>query len=479
MSAGVSRRSDPDARLSRIWPDAEEGWILRSQSGPLRVALYSPAGRGGICHYTWELAEHLAQTGNDVVVLTTSDYELADAPRHFRIRYVFKESWIRRIASRFTNLAPRRRGSLAAPAGARTHGRPEPRGRLRDLRMRLLHLRLLAEFIGRRPDVVHFQWLADRERDLALIRMLRKLRIPVVFTAHDVLPQDGDSPEERVFLSRLYSGADTIVVHTEVDRNRILQAFGRTADRVAVIPHGTYDFRFGRDAGVDRVEARRRLGIPPEKNVVLFFGLIKRYKGLEHLVSAFERVQQQLPGAFLLIVGEVYGGDAAGHRFYSELLERLRGRDRVRVITTYVPISDIPTYFASAEVVVLPYTRSSQSGVLLAAYGAGRPVIVTRAGGLSEIVEQDQTGLAIAPGDPAALARALLLLLGDISLARAMGERAGQLGVTKYGWRDIALATTNMYRKAARARRRSGVESPAEDREEVLTDATRRSTGSS
>jgi glycosyltransferase involved in cell wall biosynthesis len=411
---------------------------------PLRIVLYEPAGRSGICHYTWELAEHLAQVGNDVILLTTEDYELENLPRHFRVRYLFTRSWIRRLASMFAKSPPAEASSSRSTAAIRPDSSSRRRG-LRHLRMRLLHLRAIAGFVLRWPDVVHFQWLADRERDLSLMRILRRLRIVVIYTAHDVLPLEGDSWEERAFRARLYRAPDGIIVHTEADRQSLADTFGVPLEDIAVVPHGAYDFRFGRTRTIEKPEARRRLEIPLPMKVILFFGLIKRYKGLEYLVSAFDLVEKQREDVVLLVVGDVYRGDVQGYRYYTDLVATFDARNNVRAVIGYVPVGDIPMYFAAADVVVLPYTHTSQSGVLLTAYGSGRPVIVTDTGSLPEIVERGRTGLVIPPRDPEAIARAVVSILADPARAREMGKRARELGATVYSWSSVAQRTVETY----------------------------------
>src|SRR5207237_10840408 len=133
-----------------------------------------PSGRGGVCHYTHQLAEHLAKAGADVTLITTEDYELRHLDRHFRIRALFNRSWPTRLRRRLSRLGARpdrASGSSGAPISSGGAATPDPAGagsirpRLRGLRIRLLHLRVLLGFLWRRPDVVHVQWPVDRSLD--------------------------------------------------------------------------------------------------------------------------------------------------------------------------------------------------------------------------------------------------------------------------------------------------------------------------
>jgi glycosyltransferase involved in cell wall biosynthesis len=432
----------------------------RQRNRSLRVVLYEPSGHGGICHYTHQLAEALVRQGCDVTLATTETYELERLPRRFRVQYVFKRSRLRRVLQSARSLGGRRKDAR----GEATEGPFEGPGRgsslveaLRAVRLRLLHASLAVKLLLRRPDVVHLQTLG-RERDLFLVRLLVRMPFPVVWTAHDLLPHDSKSTAERNALAEIYRRVDRIIVHAESNRAEMTEMFGIDPRKILRVPHGSYDL-FLPEGRIERGEARARLGFPSEAQIVLFFGLIKRYKGLEFLVEAFRRIAPKTPPVTLAIVGGLFR-DADGYDFYRGLLEGLSREKNVICVPDYVPLDRVGLYFCAADVVVLPYTKTYQSGVLLAAYAAGRPVVVTDTGGLSELVEADGTGFVVPPRDPAALADAITRLLEDGPRAAAMGERASYLARTKYSWERIAGETVRVFhslieeRSPRRARRR-------------------------
>lgn len=425
---------------------------MRSQGKRLRVTLYEPAGRGGVCHYTYQLAENLARAGADVTLMTTEDYELAHLDRRFRADYLFTASWPTRVCRfvgrlrRTSHEDSKRARGPALVSGARPF--------LRKLRIRLLHLRALLGFLWRRPDVVHLQWPVDRSLDARFLEWLRRLGIPTVYTAHDVEPH-ASSEKDRAGLRRLYESATRIVVHTESNKRELVSIFGVDPSRIAVIPHGSYDLLCGPEP-LGKADARRKVGVPRGKKVILFFGLIKRYKGLEYLVEAFGYVRRDMSDAFLLIVGQVFEGDPDGHRYYSRLLDELRDEEDVLCVPRYVPLETVGDYLAAADVVALPYTRTYQSGVLLAAYAAGRPVVVTDTGGLSETVEKGRSGVVVAPGDAKALADGIREVLADPKRTEEMGRHARLLATTVFAWDVIAARTMELYRSLPSRRARAG-----------------------
>ncbi|MGI0015009.1 MAG: glycosyltransferase, partial [Nitrososphaera sp.] len=288
----------------------------------LRIVFYDPSGSGGICHYTYELAESLSRAGVDVTVLTIEDYELKHLPRSFKLKIIFRRSRVIRCLFGWMSQI---RGKLLPEPGAfgdrQLDDQPDPAaskrisilGILQLLRFRIILLRAVWSFLLSRPHVIHFQWLTDHNEDYYFIRLLKLFRFTVVYTAHDVLPHDCNSPHMQQALNRIYRMVDRIIVHAESNKKEIISMFDVHASCISVIPHGSYELVYAHKH-LSKEVARQELGIPQEKSVILFFGVIKRYKGLEYLVDAFRQVKTKESDAMLLIVGRIYDGDAEGFR---------------------------------------------------------------------------------------------------------------------------------------------------------------------
>ena len=415
----------------------------------LKVVLYEPSGLGGICHYTYQLAEALSARGADITLLTTSKYELQHLPRAFRRRFLFKPSRVKRLLSPFFPGLRGRADVAPLDDGVEEAG---PRGRalwkrVAGLRIKWLKARAAFILLVRGPDIVHVQSGA-RGRDLAFIRILRAFGLRVIYTAHDVLPHGEHSREEGASLARTYHSVDHIIVHSESNRQELIHLFGIERNRISVIPHGSYDFFF-RDGKMAKDEARSRVGFPLDRQIVLFFGLIKRYKGLEYLLEAFRRVTASVPGARLAVVGNVFSGQREEHAFYTGILDRASRSEGVICVTEYVPVDKIRLYLSSADLVVLPYTKTYTSGVLFSAMAAGRALVVTETGGLGEIVRKGGIGLTVPPCDSAALADAIVRLLEDGERIAQMEAQAARLAATTYSWEGIADRTLGVYRSVS------------------------------
>lgn len=134
--------------------------------------------------------------------------------------------------------------------------------------------------------------------------------------------------------------------------------------------------------------------------ILLFFGYVRKYKGLDILIEAFPKILSYNPYARLLIVGEFYEDP----KEYFELIKKLKIEDHVKVLNQFVPNEVVAKYYEAADVVILPYRSATQSGILNVAYGFYKPVIVTDVGGLAEFVDEGKTGFVVGPNSPVAIA---------------------------------------------------------------------------
>lgn len=422
-------------------------------SSNLRVIFYNPSGQGGICHYTHQLADNLARLGVDATILTSEGYELKHLSRDFKLKFLFRKSRIKNLAVNFISQAPSSLFHRTSNGNGRNpFDRPIPQAEegfqvpvfLKTLRLRFLLYKAAISLLYHRPDVIHIQWLIDRNEDYKFIRLLKWLGFIIVYTVHDILPQGAEVHPDREAIKKIYGKVDAIIVHAAGNKKEILSLFNLDPGKIHVIPHGSNEL-FNTNKAVSKEIARKELGIPPAKKVILFFGIIKRYKGLEYLVEAFHEIKKQVSNAILLVVGSIYDRDIEGFRYYSRLIDEIRTRDDVLCVPDYIPFEKIAPYFCAADVVVLPYTKTYTSGVLLAAYAAGRPVVVTDTGASREVVESGRSGIVVPPRDSKALSQAIVEIVNSSDMEE-MGKYAKHLAETRYSWRNVALKTTDLYR---------------------------------
>jgi glycosyltransferase involved in cell wall biosynthesis len=288
------------------------------------------------------------------------------------------------------------------------------------------------------PGILHVQWALVPWLDAVLIRKLRSKGWRVVYTAHDVV-SELDQPVRRWMFRRIYREVDAVIVHTPGLAGKLCNDSGDVLREVRDIPEGVSTFPLS--PGVDRSNARRILGLNPTGPLLLFFGMIKRYKGLEHLLRAWPRVTQEFPHARLLIAGEAMLPMRPFHR----LIGALKIEDSVVLRVGYVPQSEAQYFFCAADAVVLPYLQISTSGIVPMAYRYGRPVIATSAGGLPEIVRDGETGYLAPPSSEAPLAEAICRGFRNPESLAEMGARGRQWFETERGWDEVARQTAALY----------------------------------
>ena len=222
-------------------------------------------------------------------------------------------------------------------------------------------------------------------------------RIPSCFLCHNVLPHER-LPGDQLLLRYAFASASAFVTHSQADRDVLLKI--KPAARVLVASHPTYEvFSAGNQLSMEA--AKEQIGLQGRK-VLLFFGLVREYKGLTYLLEAVPQLEPE-DGYHLLLVGEFY----EGMERYRRLMDRLADRGQMTVVDRYVMNDEVPLYFSAADLVILPYTSGSQSGVIQLAYGFGKPVVATEVGGIPEAVVDGRTGYLVPPADPEAIARAV------------------------------------------------------------------------
>jgi starch synthase len=303
-----------------------------------------------------------------------------------------------------------------------------PHPRLRQPLRQFRAIRKIIQQIHRfSPDVIHYQG-AHLWFDLAL-PFLR--RYPLVFTIHDFKPHPGDSLSQKTPLwveTFARQRADELIVHSHYLRQLVVQNLPGTAGKVSVIPH----IQIGEN--LSPAENKE------EEHLVLFFGRIWEYKGLEYLIHAEPLITARVPTARILIAGQ--GED------FSRYAHMMVHPDRFIVHNEFISEERAAEYFQRASVVVLPYIEASQSGVIPMAYSASKPVVATAVGGLPEIVEEGRTGLLVAPRSASQLADAVTRLLRDARLRRRMGQNGKSKLEAECSPAVIAQKTLDTYRRA-------------------------------
>jgi D-inositol-3-phosphate glycosyltransferase len=377
-------------------------------SSRLAVWVFDVSGRGGIAHHVFMMSNALVRAGADVTVVTTRTNEMDLDRAEFKTRPVLHAHYSIRPAA------------------------------FKGVVYAFSLLRFAGLVWRERPKIVHWQELKLPVLEYLVVLAFQAAGIRVVCSVHDILNQERSVIHGR--LRRMYHAFDHLIAHTPKNKDLIIGWFGVPSGRIDVIPVGEYSCIAG--GTLPRREALDRLGVPPGGKVVLFFGYIRKYKGLQVLIRAFGFVRKQLPEAMLVVAGEPREDFAP----YANLIrqEGLEGSAVTRL--GYVPLSEIAVYFSAADLVVLPYLHIYQSGLLYLAFAYRKPVIVSRVGGLAEMVDDGVTGFLVPPGDPRRLADAILRAFADPEGLKRIGENGFRHAQTRYSWTAIAERTIRVYR---------------------------------
>ena len=371
-------------------------------ASPLNVQVVDPSAFTP--PYDHALCAALAQAGASVE-LATSRFAYGDVPR--ADGYAVREAFYR--------WAPGAPGSRVRRAAKLAQHVPDM-------------LRFAASRGARAADVLHFQWLTVQPLDVRLPPFARSRgkRPPLVLTAHDVLPREPRAGQLRA-QRRLYERVDAVVVHSEHGAARLRDELGIDPARVHAIPHGAF---------THFAAAGDPAPLPPDlaavdKPVVLCFGLIRPYKGIDVLLEAWRGIDD----AELWIVG-LPKTDLAPLRAAAP--------PGVRFVPRFVADSELPAFFARADLVVLPYREIDQSGVLFTALGFEKPLLLSSVGGFPEVAATGAAEL-VPPGDAAALHDKLSNLLADPQARERLAAAARTAAATTYSWDAIAAQHLALY----------------------------------
>lgn len=313
------------------------------------------------------------------------------------------------------------------------------------------YARLMRYTAGAKPKVFHILWNSKIEffdRTLLLL-YYKAMGKKIALTAHNVnqARRDGnDSLLNRLTLRMQYWLTDHIFVHTPKMKDELIADFGVRAAAITVIRHPIND-AFP-DTDLTPAEAKRRLGLRNNEKAILCFGRIKPYKGIEHLLEAFQILAKHDANYRLVIAGEAEKRyEAYLNQLTRTITDELDCGRQIILKAEFIPDEVMELYLKAADVMVLPYNEIFQSGVLFLGYSFGLPVVATDVGSFREEIVEGRTGFVCRPGDPSDLAKALETYFHS-DLYRNLGKTRSEIkdhANTYHSWAAIGELTRNVY----------------------------------
>lgn len=383
----------------------------------MRISVVGPTYpyRGGIAHYTTLLVRHLRQAG------------------HYAPLYSFTRQYPRWLFPGKTDKDP-----SAAPLRVDCEYILDPINPL-------TWWRLVRRVRADNPDLLILQWWVPYWTPcLTTVGSLikRNTAIKIAFICHNVVPHEGGGVlDRRLALTALRQG-DALVVHSEQDRYRLLALLPEAHVVKAAIP--SYAPLARQALPATARDLRRELGLPAEGPVLLFFGFVRPYKGLEYLIQAMPRIRERLP-AHLLVAGEFW----SSREVYERWAREFGVEQYITFVDRYIPNEELQPYFDVSDVVVLPYVSATQSAVVQLAFGFNKPVITTRVGGLYEVVRDGVNGLIVPPQDEVALADAVVRFFSDDVGAHIRAQVASGATAGGYTWDELVRTLEGVARELA------------------------------
>lgn len=294
------------------------------------------------------------------------------------------------------------------------------------------------EGIFAKGDILHAQWWSFPLFFiyLSVCACFRFKKKPVVFTVHNVMSH------EKSFLFFKISGflfklGDHFIVHSDINKQQLAELYHIPPEKISVIAHGSLDFHVKKD--INRKMIRKEFEIEPNNRVILLFGAIRPYKGIDTALKAFAKIVKKIPEARLLIAGRLWEDWTP----YKRLIADLGLNEYVITHLDYIPSGEVYKFFEVADICVFPYHHfDSQSGAGLAAISFHKPMIVSAVGGLADLVKDSR--FIVPPADYFALASAVTECLLDPALLNGMILDAEAVA-KRFSWSEIANKTEKIY----------------------------------
>jgi glycosyltransferase involved in cell wall biosynthesis len=290
-----------------------------------------------------------------------------------------------------------------------------------------------------RGDILHAQWWSPFLGLIYLIMFIgfKLRRTPVIITVHNIQSHEKTSIDQFVS-GLLFKLCDHFIVHSSSNERQLKKYFNIPDDKISKIPHGPLDFQIQGD--IDRLTVRDAFEIKPRDKVILLFGAVRHYKGIDTALNAFKEVVKQVPDARLLIAGKLWESWDG----YEKIISDLNISGYIKKHLRYIPAEEVGRFFIASDLVILPYHHfDSQSGVGAAALAFHKPLIVTDTGGLPEFVTD--RFYVVPPKDSASLSEKIISCLNDPLRLAEMSEGSARIA-REISWHSIALKTLSVYR---------------------------------
>lgn len=301
----------------------------------------------------------------------------------------------------------------------------------------------LVKLAERQFDIIHTQWIIFAPVDYWGLKSMKKKGKKIVITIHDILPFN-QKFYDYYYHKRIYAMADQIIVQAPDNVKRFHELFPDNQVPVHMIPHGHFmDYA----QKIEKNIAREKLQIPQDKFVYLFFGQIKKVKGVDVLLKAWAKAikenQELKENALLVIAGSVWKADFGK---CEEIIETEHLQEYLKLDIRYIPDEEVDSYYGAADICVLPYLEVYQSGVLQLTYAHDKTAIVTKIPAFIDIIDESR-GFLCEPGDVDSLKEAMQRAYDEKDMLKKKADRGYTYIKERFDWDKIAEKIAELYYK--------------------------------
>jgi len=261
----------------------------------------------------------------------------------------------------------------------------------------------------------------------------------VVLTVHDV-SSFSNSSTSPIIGKLIYKLTDRIMTHNEFSKLEILNVDANLSSCISIVPHGNYTSFI--NIQFDKEKSKEQLGIPINRRILLFFGMIKKVKGLEILLSSLKDVIKQNPDVLLVIAGKPWENDFSN---YQKIIDENNLSEYILLHTKFIPQDDVGHYYCASDLIVLPYKKIYQSGVLMMTLSYKRPALVSDLPPFKEIISDNENGFLFKTENVIDLTNKLNSILSDEVLMERVRLKGAELIKTKYDWGEIGRQIKQAY----------------------------------
>ena len=272
--------------------------------------------------------------------------------------------------------------------------------------------------------------------NLLLVKLVKG---KVVLTIHDVT-SFADRNRSSFIANLIYKLTDAVLTHNEFSKEEFIKFTSISKNDIHIVPHGNYTQFL--NIRKDKNQSRAKLDLPQDKTILLFFGMIKKVKGLEVLLKSMRKIIDKNPEVVLLIAGKPWENNFS---IYQKIIDENNLSENVILHTKFIDYEDVEHYYCSSDLVILPYKKIYQSGVLMMTLSYERPALVSDLPPLKEVITDNENGFLFASENEEDLTNKILKIISDKDNLEKVRLKGIETVNTKYGWDEIGRLTKKAY----------------------------------